>query len=167
MRRAPGNQKGFGRPEQSSSRSGGRACRAQAGRLGDGTRWDTADLRLRLALLRIGEVAEFAKPGTAAKRRSKRFRPQVRQAARRRHLQENSAAPMGPTPPLIKIATQGDRCQLFCTTEITSCPSTRQQYMIAEELGRSWYPRCPPLHLIGKGSDTLVELPHSHFALHS
>jgi hypothetical protein len=27
----------------------------------------------------------------------------------------------GPTPPLIMIATQGDRCQLFRTTEITSC----------------------------------------------
>jgi hypothetical protein len=25
---------------------------------------------------------------------------------------------MGPTPPLIKIVTQGDRFQLYCTTEI-------------------------------------------------
>ena len=43
---------------------GGRACRAQAGRPGDeldGTPVrDAADLQLRLALLRIGEVAEFA-----------------------------------------------------------------------------------------------------------
>ena len=50
---------------------GGRACRAQAGRPGDeldGTPVrDAADLQLRLALLRIGEVAEFAvsRPGGA------------------------------------------------------------------------------------------------------
>jgi len=36
--------KGFGRPERSSSRSGGRACRP-----GDGTRWDTGTRRRRPA----------------------------------------------------------------------------------------------------------------------
>jgi hypothetical protein len=43
---------------------GGRACRAQAGRPGDELDGipvrDAADLQLRLGLLRIGEVAEFA-----------------------------------------------------------------------------------------------------------
>ena len=55
MRRAkPGNQ----RPKSSAARSsrppgrpaiGGRACRAQAGRPGDGTRWDTGTRRRRPA----------------------------------------------------------------------------------------------------------------------
>src|ERR1700693_5749154 len=40
----PASKKGFGRPEQSSSRSGGRACRP-----GDGTRWDTGTRRRRPA----------------------------------------------------------------------------------------------------------------------
>ena len=31
-----------------------------------------------------------------------------------------TAAPMGPTPPPIKVAIQGERFQLFCTTEITT-----------------------------------------------
>ena len=50
---------------------GGRACRAQAGRPGDELDGrpvrEAADLQLRLALLRIGEVAEFAvsRPGGA------------------------------------------------------------------------------------------------------
>jgi hypothetical protein len=30
---------------------------------------------------------------------------------------------------MIKIATQGDRCPVFRTIEITSCPSTRRQHM--------------------------------------
>src|SRR6202048_2285542 len=60
----PASKKGFGRPEQSSSRSGGRACRAQAGRPGDGTRWDTGTRRRRPA----------AQAGAAADRRSRRIR---------------------------------------------------------------------------------------------
>src|ERR1700686_1741474 len=57
----PASKKGFGRPEQSSSRSGGRACRAQAGRPGDGPRWDTGTRRRRPA----------AQAGAAADRRKK------------------------------------------------------------------------------------------------
>src|ERR1700686_3914838 len=60
----PASKKGFGRPEQSSSRSGGRACRAQAGRPGDWTRWDTGTRRRRHA----------AQAGAAADRRSRRIR---------------------------------------------------------------------------------------------
>src|ERR1700675_4843469 len=40
----PASKKGFGRPEQSSSRSGGPACRPD-----DGTRWDTGTRRRRPA----------------------------------------------------------------------------------------------------------------------
>ena len=68
-------QKGFGRPEQSSSRSTRNRRPERAGlKPGDlvteldGTPVrDAADLQLRLALLRIGEVAEFAvsRPGGA------------------------------------------------------------------------------------------------------
>src|SRR6202049_854631 len=67
-------QKGFGRPERrppGRPAIGGRAGRGEAGRPGDeldGTPVrDAADLQLRLALLRIGEVAEFAvsRPGGA------------------------------------------------------------------------------------------------------
>ena len=42
---------------------------------------------------------------------------------------------MEPTPPLIKIAP-GDRCQLFRTTEVTSCPPTRRS------TSTSRVPRC-------------------------
>src|ERR1700692_158678 len=40
----PSSKKGCGRPEQSSSRSGGRACRPD-----NGTRWDTGTRRRRPA----------------------------------------------------------------------------------------------------------------------
>jgi hypothetical protein len=51
----PASKKGFGRPEQSSSRSGGRACRP-----GDGTRWDTGTRRRRPAA-QAGAVEGSAK----------------------------------------------------------------------------------------------------------
>jgi hypothetical protein len=42
-----------------------------------------------------------------------------------------------------------------------------KSYSTVRDLTEDDVPRCPPLRLIGKGSDMLVELPHSHFALHS
>ena len=62
MRRAPGNQRPKKGSAARSSRPPGRAAqRADLVTELDGTPVrDAADLRLRLALLRIGEVAEFA-----------------------------------------------------------------------------------------------------------
>ena len=69
MRRAPGNQRPKKGSAARSSRPPGRAAqRADLVTELDGTPVrDAADLQLRLALLRIGEVAEFAvsRPGGA------------------------------------------------------------------------------------------------------
>src|ERR1700693_3757606 len=77
MRRAPGNQRpkkgsaARSSPPPGRSAIGGRACRAQAGRPGDGTRWDTGT-RAR---------SPAAQAGAAADRRSRRIRRYQRREA--------------------------------------------------------------------------------------
>src|ERR1700681_3765541 len=87
----PASKKGFGRPEQSSSRSGGPACRP-----GDGTRWDTGTRRRRprLALLkdrrsrRIRHVAPRRR-GDGARREERE--PAARYSSRNQASRNTSA----------------------------------------------------------------------------